>query len=169
MSKNKIAILWNYLTLPLAIIGLSGLSDNLIKWHGFLNTLIDNWHIIIFPVWKFLFAWIPFQIPTIIYDYLTFGIIFGSLQIKTLLPSPDKNANYKELINNVLFLAYMFFSFVLFWPYQIYTIFFYRFTGNQSIINQAMREMAKAYFKWTSYVFIGFLILLAINYIILFP
>lgn len=169
MEKNKIAVIWNYLTLPLAILGLSGLSDNLVTWYGFLNTIIDNWHSIIFPIWNFLFAWIPIQIPIMVYDYLTLGIILGSIQVKIFLPTNDTNDNYKKKAEHVFFIFYTFFAFMFFWPYQIYATIFFRFSKNQSILNQAMREVSKIYFRWLSYIAVGFLILLSINYIILFP
>lgn len=169
MKKNRIAVIWNYLTLPLAILGLSGLSDSLVTWHGFLNTIIDNWHSIVLPIWTFLLSWIPIQIPTMIYDYLTFGIIFGSIQVKIFLPFNDAKDNYKEGVKHSFLMLFMFFSFMFFWPYHIYATIFYRFSQNQSIINQAMKEVSKVYFEWLSYIAAGFLMLLSINYIILFP
>lgn len=169
MRKNRIAELWNYLTLPLAILGLSGLSGNLVTWYGFLKTIIDNWHSIVLPVWIFLFSWIPIQIPTMIYDYLTFGTILGSIQVKIFLPIIDAKDNCKERVNNSFFAIFMFFSFVFFWPYQIYATIFYRFSKNQSVINQSLKEMSKIYFEWLSYIAVGFLMLLSINYIISFP
>lgn len=168
MKKNRIVVIWNYLTLPLAILGLSGLSDNLVKWHGFLSAIVDNWHGIILPIWIFLLSWMPIKMPTMIYDYLTFGVIFGSIQVKIFLPLNNAKDTYKERVKNLLFMLFVFFSFMFFWPYHIYATIFYRFSKNQSIINHAMKEVSKVYFEWLSYIAVGFLVLLSINYIILF-
>lgn len=121
------------------------------------------------PIWTFLLSWIPINIPTMIYDYLTFGIIFGSIQVKIFLPFNDAKYNYKERVKHLFIVLFMFFSFIFFWPYHIYATIFYRFSKNQSIINQAMREVSKVYFEWLSYIAVGFLMLLSINYTILFP
>jgi hypothetical protein len=77
-NDNPLARLWHATSIPLSIIGLSGLSDSLVKWRGFIEQIVSSYQSILYPLYSLAFGWFPFKVPLWVGDYLLLGSIFGA-------------------------------------------------------------------------------------------
>ncbi|MHB9071733.1 MAG: hypothetical protein ACYC54_15345 [Sedimentisphaerales bacterium] len=81
-GKNPLKYLWDIISVPMSVLGLLSLSDSLVTLNINIQHIIDSYQSIVHPVFKFLFGWLWFDIPTWIFDYMTLGILFTSCQRK---------------------------------------------------------------------------------------
>lgn len=67
---------------PLAILGalaFISLLGDIITLQETLENIIEAIRSVTRPVWRLLFAWLPFQIPPLVSDYLTMGAILAGM------------------------------------------------------------------------------------------
>lgn len=81
-EKRPLKSLWNIISVPMSVLGLLSLSDSLVSFHSNIQYIIDSYQSLIHPVYKFIFGWLWFKIPTWTFDYITVGILFTSCQRK---------------------------------------------------------------------------------------
>jgi len=83
-NSNPLKSIWNWFSTISGIVGLASLLDNLLVWKGFIGKFIGFYQSLIYPIFNFLFTWVPFSIPNYVYDYLVLGIIVAGSYIRTL-------------------------------------------------------------------------------------
>jgi len=66
----------------MGVFGLLSLSDSLISFHANIQHIINSYHAIVYPAFRFIFAWLWFDVPDYIFDYLFLGILFASSERK---------------------------------------------------------------------------------------
>ena len=94
-QKQKITLkkAWNLITIPLSVVGLLSLSDQLVTLHDSIQNIIDSYQSLIYPVFRFVFSWFWFDVPTWVFDYLTLGILVTSSQRKAFGTLHDRRLN----------------------------------------------------------------------------
>jgi len=105
--------IWNIISIPLGVIGFLSLSDALITFHENIHQIIVSYHAIVYPVFKFIFAWLWFEVPRHIFDYLFLGILFASSERKVW---GFRSITENRLKDIGLHLCFFLFS-TLFWPF----------------------------------------------------
>jgi len=115
LKKNPFKTVWNILSIPMSAIGLLSLSDSLVTFHQEIQNIINSYHSIIYPLFKFMFSWLKFELPTWIFDYLTLGILFTSCQRKVYgLVNHSKNIIALIMMN----IVGVIWSFII-WPWLL--------------------------------------------------
>jgi hypothetical protein len=200
MEQNPLTKTWKIVSIPLSIIGLASLSDTLVKWDDFILQIIISYQNLVHPFFEILFGWIPFAVPTWIYDYLTLGIIIGKSVAngkkageQALLQELNKNSietegpnisilseKVKKIIANILINS----KNIIFWPLTFRLIINIEYELNQfrasliggileskdypDIIFKISKTIRNRTLQWIGSIFIGFILLLIINYTIRF-
>ena len=122
-KKSPLKILWNIFSVSTGILSLSSITENFVKWKGYIDQIINSYRSVIHPIFEFLFSWIPLTIPPIIYDYLVLGMIVAISYLRALhaadkvqgftsfdlLPSDLYGENIFKIIFSIL-------ARIIFWP-----------------------------------------------------
>ena len=105
---------WGYLSIPLSALGLLSLSDQLLGFKDNIQKLIETYKALVYPIYAFLFSWLWFDIPTWIYDYFTFGLLFASSH-KRAFGFIYAQSKLGILLKNIFSLI----SSIIFWPFHL--------------------------------------------------
>lgn len=172
---NPLKWLWNLFGTIGGVISLSSMVqtwfDALLKWKGFIASIIESYRSIVEPAMDFLFGWLPFVVPYWMGDYLIVGTII-SLSWRRASSGFTRRANLREF---VLFLtawpatvAYLFLrAFLLkrlLWAIQhqpdpiSYRIFNVFGPGSKSEL-----VLQRHFWYWLGAIILGLAVLLAIN------
>ena len=116
MNKNEtnpLILLWNTLGTIGGIISIASMlqkwNEDLVKWKGFILTIIETYQQIIRPIFEFLSAFLPFNIPPFFQDYLVFGCIIAVSEFRAMRKR-EKSKLYIHLLK------------LLFWPFVLAVI-----------------------------------------------
>jgi len=77
-TSDPLKKVWSILSIPLSVLGLLSLSEQLLTFHSSIKNIIDSYKSIVYPIYTFLLGWLWFEIPTWVYDYLTLGLLFAT-------------------------------------------------------------------------------------------
>ncbi|MEM8931092.1 MAG: hypothetical protein AAGE94_07945 [Acidobacteriota bacterium] len=83
-DKNPLKSVWTWFSTISGIVSLASMVDNLVAWKGFIEALVLHYQRLVYPVFDLMLAWLPFQIPRALCDYLVLGCIVGGSYIRTL-------------------------------------------------------------------------------------
>jgi len=114
-DKDPLKSLWNIISVPMSVLGLLSLSDSLVSFHSNLQLIIANYQSIVHPVFKFIFSWFLFEIPTWIFDYITLGILFTSCQRKVFGLVNNSDILWRLIFYNTIGIALS----IIIWPYLL--------------------------------------------------
>lgn len=119
-----------FLGIPLQLLGLCGLVDNVIVWQGFLAEIVEIYG----TAKSIVFGFLPFQITSWLQDYVVIGIGFSLAHMKAsviasveYVKSVDPISGNDLKLTNVFDLRTAFFFFlgfllnVVIWPSVILT------------------------------------------------
>lgn len=160
--SNPLKRLWDVLSMFGGIISLSSLAENwladAIKWKGWIKQLLASYERIVYPIGEWLLGWLPWSVPTWIFDYFVLGIMFCTSAAKGMaVPCAGESPKTKwrdELKDIPIFILWHFLQLML-WP-----IFFL------IILRNYIYERASDFrdtLLWFAAILLGFVILLAIN------
>lgn len=74
-ATRPLSYLWDITSVPLRVIGLASLSQNLIRWNAVVLDLIVAYRRVVHPLFWLLFYWTPWVMPTWAIDYVFFGFL----------------------------------------------------------------------------------------------
>ena len=106
----------------LALLGLTGLVDNVVEWHGAVSNIISEYQ----AVRDFIFGWFPFSVPNLVKDYLVVGVGISTIKLratwkylsanhaKKLLFGAKHGSIFQSLGKLVLWPGY-----VIIWPWLV--------------------------------------------------
>ena len=87
-KQNPLITLWNVLGSIGGAISLSSMVENwfenILKWKGFIETLVNSYREVTEPIFDLFFGWLPFVVPAWVNDYLVFGVIIGLASYKAI-------------------------------------------------------------------------------------
>lgn len=130
-EKRPLKSLWNIISIPMSVLGLLSLSDSLVSFHSNIQHIIDSYQSFVHPVFKFLFSWLWFSIPTWVFDYMTLGILFTSCQrkvfgivnnlegFKMVFGRHNRYVHRRNLWRFVLGIILGIFGSIIFWPFLL--------------------------------------------------
>lgn len=75
LARNPLVIAWKMFSVISGVVGLASLTSRLLEWHGFIGSLVNSYHKLIYPVYDFLSTAVEFQIPNLLRDYITIGLL----------------------------------------------------------------------------------------------
>ncbi|MEQ8319353.1 MAG: hypothetical protein RH946_03750 [Rhodospirillales bacterium] len=83
-GANPLFVVWAGLSTLLGVLALMNSVDYFAPefWQQRFRDLLFGYQTLIYPVWEFLFFWLPFQVPEVIYDYLTIGCLLECSAIR---------------------------------------------------------------------------------------
>ena len=64
------------------------MSQSILDWPDFVDLVLRKYQAWVYPFFEFLFAWVPFVVPTYVFDYLVLGIIWFSSMARASLSMP---------------------------------------------------------------------------------
>ena len=171
---NPFQLVWRYLSIPLGVLGLLGLSDNLVSWVDNIQNIIESYYSIVHPTFNYLLGWLPFKIPNALYDYFFIGFLFRSAAVKTSKDFDDMNIEIgisektddndilivRVIADTIFHILYLVFTAII-WPVMV-AIYVSR------AFNKNLKEQASYVYKltinWFLAIFLIFLLILIINY-----
>lgn len=172
-EKNPVKFIWNLFSFPLAVLGLLGLSDSLISFHTNIQLLIDSYHSIVYPIFYFIFGWLWFDMPEVVFDYLFLGFLFASNERKVW---GFIRVSENILINIFLHICAFLMS-VIFWPFiALEMAWQIKRTNSNGLITSLAKQPKPFYvkynlrdqdilvFRYIGAVMLVFIIFLIINY-----
>ena len=119
MSKqDPLKKLWSIISIPLSALGLLSLSDQLVGFNENILKLINGYKALIYPIYAYLFSWIWFDVPTWVYDYITFGLLFASSH-KRAFGFLYASSKFGVFVRNII----SFLLSIMFWPYLLFLTF----------------------------------------------
>jgi hypothetical protein len=122
-NRHPIITVWSILGTISAILSLSSISQNFVEWKGFIHDLILFYQQLTHPIYQFVFGWLPINIPTELFDYMTIGIIVAISAIK----ARDKSWNRLFVAPNT---GIEFIYMLGFWPIVLIIYSVKAFKGN---------------------------------------
>ena len=187
-NRNPLRILWNTIGTVGGIISLSSMVDSwlddLLKWKGFISSIIQSYRSITMPISDFLFGWLPWSMPLWITDYLILGILYAASHIRGLDMSSDDRfvTTLKEIHEGggllgvtkfilldvttlILFMVILNLWLVITWPKMLFGV-----IGAYISTRRKDNNLAHWYGTeprdvclWFGAILLGFVVLLAIN------
>lgn len=129
MGKKLVSFVGQVLSTFLLVFSLLGLSTDLVEYNSHIENWILIWKSIAHYPWHFLFAWVPVDIPSFIFDYLIIGAILSVALFRYWVHSSDSNQNtirtYIHEIRGIDFEFCGHFLKVLFlWPFYLPVVLF---------------------------------------------
>lgn len=161
-DNNPLKILWNLVSSIGGIVGLSSLAENwisdLMKWKGWIESVINSYQSIVYPVFEWLLAWLPWGVPSWAIDYIVLGIIFVTSMSKGI--TPDNNESFKTKFSGIKFsdaplMIIFYLSLTIFWPIMFFL------TLRNYVFEKA--DDFRDTLLWFASIFLGFFILLSVN------
>jgi len=96
-NENPFKSVWNWFSAFSGVLGIASLAKGIIEWGSFISEWVDWYQFLAHKFFDFLFFWVPFIVPTELYDYLVIGTIITASHFKTL-NSIDILRGYKHSI-----------------------------------------------------------------------
>jgi hypothetical protein len=152
-TKNPLRTTWDIFSIVVTVISLSSFADSYVLWADFIVKIIASYQSLIYPIWNFLFSWLPFEIPDWLKDYLTIGIICSLSWYKGALVEGDFFTDLGSRLASVAFSPI--------WPIMIIGHIAY-ITDNKEEEKQERYEAIKT-LRWLGVSFILFFSLLIAN------
>jgi len=144
-DKNPLKSLWNIISVPMSVLGLLSLSDSLVSFHSNIQHIIDSYHSLVYPVFKYLFGWLWFDIPTWIFDYMILGILFTSCQRKVFGLVNHSKILWRLVLYNTIGIIWS----IIIWPYLLLgSIYQICRTGQDGIITSLTKEPNPIFIKY---------------------
>ncbi|MEM1085952.1 MAG: hypothetical protein AAGI48_17720 [Verrucomicrobiota bacterium] len=177
-EDNPIVTLWRWISVPLGIIGLAGISDGIVAWKGFINELVVSYQSVVHPVFGFFFGWLPFTVPNLLYDYLFLGVIVISTTVKVMMsfgrydPSNVLGGQNLKKLQNLYPIVIALLLLLLVWPAWLGLIarsteWTQLFSGNPNPKKDHTKRNIEYFWKWLGAILLGFVLLLIVNYALL--
>jgi hypothetical protein len=172
-TNNPFRTVWNILSIPFGVLGILGLSDSLVDFQSNIQNIINSYRSIVYPPFHFLFGWLWFTVPEVVFDYLFFGILFTSNQLKVW----GFRKIHEKLLENIKFYIRWLILSILFWPIiageMTWQIFRTRPDGlikslaernKPFYVRYNMRDADIMVFRYIGAVLLIFVIVLIVNY-----
>ena len=175
-SGNPFQTVWRILSIPLSVIGLLSLSDSIVTLNKNLVGIIRSYQSIVYPIYRFCFAWFPIALPHWIFDYITLGLFYASCQRKVYGVIVGERKIWKAIFNSL----WAYFLLIIFWPYFfIDSVRMVLWTDSEGIITSLTKQPHPIWvkynfrnkdilvFQYLAASFLIFILILIINYAIL--
>ncbi len=146
---SPLSSLWNIFSVFGGVVGLASLADTLVQWKGFLLTIISAYQSIVHPFFRFLFSWLPFELPAWTIDYLTIGIVI-TISLHQAMSHYDDNIEPGWLMRVMAILIW-----APIWP-LMFLGYFFDFGGEQ-------KKQTIYAWQWLGAIILAFILLLVIN------
>ena len=155
--SNPLETLWRIVSVPLSIIGLASLSDVLVQWDDFILQLIESYRFVVHGFFNFLLGWLPFRVPTWVYDYITVGMIFATSFAKGFravdVSTPDPVAALIRFI-----------GWGCGWPIALLFLVSSTCRSWNDYSGEEFDTMDIVIWQWLGAILLGFTLLLTVNY-----
>lgn len=78
MNKKPSSLekVWSTLGVLGGVLSLSSMAEAIVSWPAFVKLVIEKYQEFVHPIFNFIFGWLPFSIPTLVFDYLVIGLIW---------------------------------------------------------------------------------------------
>ncbi|REL37934.1 hypothetical protein DYD21_04775 [Rhodohalobacter sp. SW132] len=156
MTKNPLKVIYTIISIPLGLIGLISLSQNIFLWKQFFVDFAAIYDAIVYPVFRL----IPIDLHDRLKDYFFVGILCGFSFIMAL-DYGNKNELFKSHGNIKAVKAFYFFLYLFFWPLGL-TISIAQSIGFAQ--NHAERKIKIMFFYWLLSILLIFIVIVVINY-----
>lgn len=159
MADIHVRFLKKAVSISLMLLGLTGLVDNIVVWHGFLANILEHYQ----SVRDFVFAIIPFEVADWFKDYLIIGGAFASSWASLLYKEDQKTVLSERERTTFWDVTKLAISNVLVWPVivcvtPLYAITAGQFGGKASARSAAIwRVLRNLYTEliWVAAIFVG--------------
>ena len=156
MIKNPLKVIYAIISIPLGLIGLISLSQNIFLWKEFFADFSNTYDSIIYPI----FALIPLDIHDRLKDYFFVGIICGFSFIMALDYGIKNDLLYSYGGTKTL-MAFYFILYLFFWPLGLIISIVQSIGFEQS---QKERKIKLVFIYWLLSLLLIFIVLIVVNY-----
>lgn len=153
--RKPLGKLWQVISIPLSVLGLSSLSDNIIAWKFLIPELIHSYKTIV----NFPFLFMNISIHPLLIDYLFIGSLCGVSFVKAMNFAENNRLISSHGMPIIVRIVY-FFLYLIAWPLGILISIkqiLFKDTNNTEII------IKSTFLQWVGATFLAFIILLIIN------
>jgi hypothetical protein len=83
-DSNPLQLAFKWFSVFIGIISVASVFDDFVAWRSFIERLVAGYQSLVYPPFRFLFSWLPFRVPEIVYDYFVFGFLVAASHLRTM-------------------------------------------------------------------------------------
>ena len=166
MTKLGLTTVWNLLGILGGLLSIASLAENLVsglvKWKGWIESIVSSYRGLISPMFDLLFEWLPWTAPVWIGDYIVIGAILGASVLRGV---SGASVRFDRTSLEI------FFTLQFFWPITFPTVLLRALMSRQivalqesgDVVNEGDRIYVTRTVTWCFAILVAIVILLSIN------